>query len=123
MKSTTLLRNKRRTRRTLGLRSRIRRQSTLPRLSVNRSLKHIAAQVIDDVGGRTLASVSSTSKKLAGELDGKTKSEKSAVIGKEIARLAQEAGVAQVVFDRGHAKYHGRVKALADAAREGGLKF
>lgn len=123
MKSTTLLRIKRRTRRMQGLRSRIRRQTTLPRLSVNRSLKHIAAQVIDDSVGRTLASVSSTSRKLAGELDGKTKTERSIVIGKEIARLAKEAGVEKVVFDRGHSKYHGRVKALADAAREGGLKF
>lgn len=94
-----------------------------PRLSVHRSSKHISAQVIDDVGGRTLAAASSTAKSLAGDLGGKTKSERAAVVGREIARKALAAGVEAVVFDRGAARYHGRVKALAEAAREGGLKF
>jgi large subunit ribosomal protein L18 len=94
-----------------------------PRLSVHRSSKHISAQVIDDVGGRTLAAASSTAKSLAGDLSGKTKSERAAVVGREIARKALAAGVEAVVFDRGAARYHGRVKALAEAAREGGLKF
>jgi large subunit ribosomal protein L18 len=60
---------------------------------------------------------------MAGSLTGKSKTEKAQVVGKEIARLATEKGIAQVVFDRGHTRFHGRVKALADAAREGGLKF
>ena len=67
--------------------------------------------------------MSTTSKKLADQLSGKTKSEKAAVIGAEIARLAKENNVSDVVLDRGYARYHGRVKALADAAREGGLSF
>jgi len=92
-------------------------------MSVFRSSKHISVQVIDDVKGQTLCSVSSTSKSLGEALGGKTKTARAAVVGAEIARLAREKGVEQVVFDRGFAKYHGRVKALADAARDGGLKF
>ena len=118
-----LLKYKRRTRRSHSVRAKLRRTAALPRLSVNRSLKHISAQVIDDAAGRTLAAVSSTSGALRSELDGKTKTEKARVIGAELARRAKEAGIEAVVFDRGYAKYHGRVKALADAAREGGLKF
>ena len=118
-----LLKNKRRLRRGRSVRRKLRMTSSVPRLSVNRSLKHISAQIIDDATGRTLASVSSTAGALRGDLDGKTKTQRAAVIGAELARRAKEAGVEQVVFDRGHSKYHGRVKALADAAREGGLKF
>ena len=117
------LKENRRNRRKLGVRSRIRRHSDLPRLSVHRSLKHISAQVVDDSSGRTLCAVSSTSKALTGDLAGKTKTERAALIGAELARRAKEAGVESVVFDRGPARYHGRVKALAEAAREGGLKF
>ena len=113
----------RRNRRKLGVRARIRTESTSPRLSVNRSLKHISAQVIDDANGRTLCAVSSTTKALTGDLAGKNKTERAAIIGAELAKRAKEAGVESVVFDRGSARYHGRVKALADAAREGGLKF
>ena len=113
----------RRNRRKMGVRSRIRRQASLPRLSVNRSLKHISAQVIDDATGRTLCAVSSTAKAFTGDLAGKTKTERAAFIGTELAKRAKEAGLESVVFDRGSARYHGRVKALADAAREGGLKF
>lgn len=106
------------------VRSMLGRSADRPRLSVFRSSKHISAQVIDDVNGRTLCAVSSTAKSLAGgEMTGKTKSERAAVVGREIARKALEAGVQTVVFDRGAARYHGRVKALAEAAREGGLKF
>jgi large subunit ribosomal protein L18 len=105
------------------VRSKIRRTATLPRLSVSRSLQHISAQIIDDGQGRTLAAVTSTAKGLADQLAGKTKTQRAAVIGAEIARRAKEAGVEAVVFDRGARRYHGRVKALADAAREGGLKF
>ena len=119
----TYIKNVRRERRTLATRARLRRDSSLPRLSVSRSLKHIAAQVIDDSSGRTLAHATSTSKELVGQLAGKTKTQRASIVGAEIARRAREAGVEAVVFDRGHTRYHGRVKALADAAREGGLKF
>jgi large subunit ribosomal protein L18 len=119
----TLIKNKRRERRALRGRSHIRRVSTLPRLCVSRSLKHISAQIIDDQSGKTLAQSTSTAKGLADSLKGKTKTQRAAVIGTEIAKKAIEAGVQAVVFDRGFARYHGRVKALADAARAGGLKF
>ena len=88
-----------------------------PRLVVFRSLKHIYAQLVDDVANRTLITVSSQT---LGE--GK-KSEKSTQLGKVIAEKAKAAGVARVVFDRAGYKYHGRVKAVADGAREGGLEF
>jgi large subunit ribosomal protein L18 len=123
MKSTTLLKNKRRKRRQNHVRNRIRKESTLPRLSVHRSCKHISAQLIDDADGKTVAQVSSTAKDLASAMAGKTKTERAAVIGAEIAKKATEAGIKSVVFDRGFSKFHGRVKALADAAREGGLEF
>ena len=119
----TSLKEKRRKRRTASLRTRLRLTTTRPRLSVHRTLKHISAQIIDDRAGRTLAAVSSTSKALSNSLAGKTKTERASVIGIEIARLAKQAGVETVAFDRGYSHYHGRVKALADAAREGGLKF
>jgi large subunit ribosomal protein L18 len=94
-----------------------------PRLSVFRSDKNIYAQVIDDASGRTLAAASSLDKDVkAGGAKGWT-AEGAAAIGKLIAERATKAGVAEVVFDRGAYLYHGRVKALADAAREGGLKF
>lgn len=122
-KASTLLKQARRERRAFHIRNRIRSSANSPRLSVFRSTKHISAQLIDDVKGETLCAVSSTSKKLGSALEGKTKTAQAAVIGSEIARLAKEKGVDRVVFDRGPAKYHGRVKALADAAREAGLKF
>lgn len=94
-----------------------------PRLNVFRSLNHIYAQVIDDVNGRTIASASTVDKKLRDELDGKDKTEQASLIGKALAERAQAAGIETVVFDRGGYIYHGRVKALAEGAREGGLKF
>lgn len=112
-----------RTRRKQSVRTRIRLRSDRPRLSVSRSLKHISAQVIDDASGRTLCAATTTAKALASELAGKSKTQRAALIGAEIARRAKEAGVETVVFDRGAARYHGRIKALAEAAREGGLKF
>ena len=87
-----------------------------PRLVVFRSLKHIYAQLVDDVSQRTLMTVTDAG------LEGK-KTEKSAGVGKRIAEKAKEAGVTKVVFDRGGYMYHGRVKAVADGAREGGLEF
>jgi large subunit ribosomal protein L18 len=120
---TDQIKNVRRARRSKRVRTQLRRVSDLPRLSIHRSLKHISAQIIDDVGGRTLAHVTTTGKEIADTLKGKTKTQRAAAIGAEIARRAKEQGIQAVVFDRGFARYHGRVKALADAAREGGLKF
>jgi large subunit ribosomal protein L18 len=113
----------RRDRRKLSVRHQLRRTSHRPRLSVFRSSKHIYAQVIDDASGRTLASASSAGKAFAADNGGKKKSERAALVGKLVAELAQQAGVTEVVFDRGSARYHGRVRALAEAAREAGLKF
>ncbi len=123
LKSATINKNGRKLRRKRHVRRRIRSSSVLPRLSIHRTCKHISAQVIDDVQGRTLAVATTTTKALADQLGGKTKTERASLIGAEIARKAKEAGVETVVFDRGASKYHGRVKALADAAREAGLKF
>ncbi|UUL82922.1 MULTISPECIES: 50S ribosomal protein L18 [Sphingomonas] len=92
-----------------------------PRLSVHRSGQHIYAQVIDDVAGRTLAMASSLDKDFRDSA--KANVETAADVGKRLAEAAKAAGVTQVVFDRGGFLYHGRVKALAEAAREGGLEF
>ena len=94
-----------------------------PRLSVYRSSKHIYAQVINDFDGKTIASASSTVDDVRGDLKNGGNVEAAKRVGKAIAAKAIEAGVKAVAFDRGGRKYHGRVKALADAAREGGLKF
>jgi large subunit ribosomal protein L18 len=94
-----------------------------PRLSVHRSSKHIYAQVIDDAGGRTLAAASSLEKQLRGDLKTGADKDAAAAVGKLLAERATAAGVKSVVFDRGGFLFHGRIKALADAAREGGLKF
>ncbi|MFM7678602.1 MAG: 50S ribosomal protein L18 [Roseiflexaceae bacterium] len=93
--------------------------SARPRLSVFRSSAHIYAQIIDDVTQRTLLAASTKS---AGVTPG-TKTEEARFVGKTIAALAKKAGITQVVFDRGGFQYHGRVQALADGAREGGLEF
>jgi len=94
-----------------------------PRLNVYRSLNHIYAQVIDDESGQTLVSASTLDPQLADDLKGKAKAEQAVVVGKTVAERAKAIGVEQVVFDRGGYLYHGRVKALAEGAREGGLKF
>ena len=93
------------------------------RLSVHRSGKHIYAQVIDDVGGATLAAASSLDKSLRASLKSGGNIEAAKAVGKLVAERAAAKGVKEVVFDRGSYLYHGRVKALADAAREGGLSF
>jgi large subunit ribosomal protein L18 len=113
----------RRQRRMWHVRGKIRRTTNRPRLSVFRSSKHISAQIIDDATGRTLCAATDVGKAGAAELAGKKKSERAAVVGAAIAAKAKELGVEEVVFDRGFARYHGRLKALADAARAGGLKF
>jgi large subunit ribosomal protein L18 len=94
-----------------------------PRLCVFRSLNHIYAQVIDDNRGHTLVSASSLDADITGNTAGKSKTEKAKMVGLLLARKAAEKSINQVAFDRNGCKYHGRVKALAEAAREGGLKF
>ena len=94
-----------------------------PRLAVFRSLNHIYAQVIDDAKGQTLASASSLEKDMRDSLTTGANVEAAKAVGKRLAERASAKGVKQVVFDRGGYLYHGRVKALADAAREGGLDF
>jgi large subunit ribosomal protein L18 len=93
------------------------------RLSVFRSSKHIYAQVIDDTGGLTVAAASSLDKLLREKLKTGSDTSAAAEVGKLVAERALAAGISEVVFDRGRYLYHGRVKALADGAREGGLKF
>ncbi len=112
-----------RLRRHARLRKRVKGSTARPRLSVFRSNIHIYAQVIDDTSGRTLAAASSKDRSLTGSLGGKNKTERAQAVGKLVAERAKEAGVEQVVFDRGGYPYHGRIQALADAAREGGLSF
>jgi len=114
------LQRKRRHRR---IRKKVEGNSDRPRLVVKRSLKHIYAQIVDDIKGKTLLSVSTLSKDIKKECEAKTKTEKSHIVGHYLAQKCKEAGIKCVVFDRGGYKYHGRVKALADGTREGGLKF
>ena len=111
-------REQQRHRRHLRVRKKVTGTAERPRLVVYRSLKHITAQLVDDVAGRTLMTVTSSD----GEATGK-KTDKSLEVGKRIAARAKEAGITRVVFDRAGYKYHGRVKAVADGAREGGLEF
>ena len=94
-----------------------------PRMCVFRSNSQIYVQMIDDVNGVTLAAASSRDKAIAEQVAGKTKVEAAAIVGKTIAERALAVGITEVSFDRGGNLYHGRVKSLADAAREGGLKF
>jgi len=103
------------------VRKKIAGTSARPRLAVFKSLKHTYAQIIDDSSGRTLLAVSTLSKDLA-KAKG-TKTELARKVGEMLGEMAVKAGISEVVFDRGGYKYHGRVKALADAAREKGLKF
>ena len=94
-----------------------------PRLCVYRSLNNIYAQIIDDVAGNTLVACSSKEKAVAALLEGKTKVEQAKIVGEELAKKATAKGIEEVVFDRGGYLYIGRVQALADGARAGGLKF
>lgn len=108
--------------RRLRVRNKLRKINTgKPRLSVHRSAKNIYVQVIDDLAGRTLASASTLEKDLG--LLGKNNKEAAAKVGSVIAERAKKAGVEEVLFDRGGFLFHGKIQALADAAREGGLKF
>jgi len=116
-------RSQARIRRHARIRKRIAGTLECPRLNVFRSLTDIYAQVIDDEAGHTLASASSNDKALRQQMEGLSKTDQAKVVGKAIAERAKEKGVETVVFDRGGYRYIGRVKALADGAREGGLKF
>ncbi len=110
-------REQQRYRRHLRVRKKVTGTAERPRLVVFRSLKHISAQLVDDVARRTIATVTSTT------LESGKKTDKSTEVGKRIAAKAKDAGITKVVFDRAGYKYHGRVKAVADGAREGGLEF
>lgn len=112
----------RRSRRKIGIRKRLGGEPTRPRLAVFRSLNHIYAQVIDDLAGKTLCSAS-TREKVDGVGEKTGNSAAAAAVGAAIASKAVSLGIKQVAFDRGGFRYHGRVKALADAARKGGLSF
>jgi len=103
------------------IRLRLEGDAARPRLAVFRSLNHIYAQVIDDASGRTLAAASTADTELKGSKS--TKSEEAAIVGRLVAQRAKAAGVERVVFDRAGFRYHGRIKSLADAAREAGLDF
>lgn len=115
--------NAQRQRRTYRVRKRTRGTHDRPRLCVSRSHKHIAAQIIDDLDGKTLASASTRDKQLAAKLKYGGNQAAAQAVGKALAERATQAGVTAVCFDRGPYKYHGRIAALANAAREAGLQF
>jgi large subunit ribosomal protein L18 len=124
MKDTTRIKRQKLKRRQLRVRKSVHGTGARPRLVVFRSLKHVRAQLVDDDARCTLAQVSSTAKTLsdpAGE--GSLKMRRSEAVGQRIAELAVEKGIKEVAFDRGGRLYHGRLKAVADAARKGGLEF
>ena len=112
-----------RERRKLRVRKKISGDQERPRLSVFRSSKHIYAQIVDDTKGGTLAHASTLSKELKGKLDGKNKTDEAKAVGKLLGEIAKLKGITKVAFDRNGFIYHGRIKALADAAREAGLQF
>jgi large subunit ribosomal protein L18 len=112
-----------RLRRHTRVRQRLAGTAQRPRLAVFRSLNHIYAQIIDDTVGHTLASATDLDADVRSRRDGKKKSELAELVGESLAKRAKEKGIATVVFDRGGFKYHGRVKALAEGARKGGLSF
>jgi len=115
--------NRQRQRRTWRVSNHVKRNATRPRLAVFRSLKHMYAQIIDDEAGRTLVAVSTADEQVRGQVRYGGNKDAAAAVGKAIAQKALEAGIQQVVLDRREYKYHGRVAALAEAARQAGLKF
>jgi len=116
-------RNTQRLRRHRRVRSKVAGTTARPRLNVFRSLNQIYAQVIDDSSGMTLVAASSLQESLQSKLKGLSKIEQAKLVGQTIAAAAKEKGIKQVVFDRGGYRFHGRVRALAEAAREAGLEF
>ena len=121
--STALKKAASRLRRKRSIRKKISGTAERPRLSVFRSNKHIYAQVIDDVTGKTLASISTESPSVREEITDKKKTEAAQLVGQKIAEKCKELSIENVIFDRNGFIYHGRVKAVAEGAREGGLKF
>ena len=122
--ATMTSRHERRIKRRFRIRKRVVGSTQRPRLSVFRSARHIYVQAVDDVAGRTLAAASTGEKDLRGGIPGSTGNKAAAsVVGKAIAERLKKLGIEAVVFDRGGNRYTGRVRALADGAREGGLKF
>lgn len=117
------VRREARLRRHRRVREKVKGKEGRPRLSVFRSARHIYAQIIDDAQGHTLASVSTLDRELKSQLEGLRKSEQARLVGETLARRANSQGVTKVVFDRGGYKYHGRVRSLAEGAREAGLEF
>jgi large subunit ribosomal protein L18 len=115
--------NQERKKRALRIRKKIQGSKDRPRLSVRRSLKHIYAQIIDDGSGKSLIQVGSTNKDVAQMISEKKKTDVSRIVGEMIAEKAKEKGIEKVVFDRKGYTYHGRIKALAEAARKKGLRF
>jgi large subunit ribosomal protein L18 len=112
-----------RLRRHVRVREKVKGTPERPRMAVYRSVEHIYVQVIDDIKGHTLASASTIDAEVKKSIEGKKKSEAAKIVGQAIAARAKQAGVTRVVFDRGGNRYQGRIKALADAAREAGLEF
>jgi large subunit ribosomal protein L18 len=112
-----------RLRRKLRVRQKVRGTEARPRLTVYRSLKHIYAQVINDITGQTIAAASTLSKELQGKLKASGNTEAAHVVGELVAQKALERGIKKVVFDRNGFLYHGRIKKLAEAARQKGLEF
>jgi len=121
--TTTFQKHQRRRGKAISVRNRLRETSGRPRLSVFRSLGNISVQIIDDVRGHTLVAASSLEKDVRGATKGMRKTDVAKKIGALVAERAKRAGVDKVAFDRGAYKFHGRIKALADAAREAGLQF
>lgn len=121
--TSTFQKHQRRKNKATSVRNRLRRVTNRPRLSVFRSLSNISVQIIDDVRGLTLASASSLEKDVRTSIQGMRKTDVAKKVGALLAERAKRAGIAKVAFDRGAYKYHGRIKALADAAREAGLEF
>ena len=124
MRKTELLKKRKRyQRRVFRVRKKIFGTPERPRLAVYRSLRHIYALLVDDVSGKTITSVSTLTPEIREQAKGLKKTEQAVLVGKKIAEKAKALGIEKVVFDRRGFKYHGRVKALAAAAREAGLKF
>ncbi len=123
MSSISAIKLKRQARRKARIRGVVRGTTQRPRLSVFRSLKNISVQIVDDTTGRTLVSANTLEKSLRGTTGSGGNVKAAVLIGKQIAERARQKGIEKVAFDRGGYRYHGRVKALADAAREGGLQF
>jgi len=114
---------KKRMKRAIRVRKKIIGTSEKPRLCVNKSLRNTSAQLIDDITGTTIATITSLSPDIKKEMANKTKTEIAAMVGNRIAEMAKEKGIGKVVFDRHGYVYHGRIKAIADGARKAGLEF